>query len=118
MSIAFIEGDVEYGSTVHFFIGGTKEERIRAVANLFSNSRDQLENADFPENTVNWESEEEIKKYVTELFLKDLKCLNDEDFAKHEIYFYISAVDTENEWYKHFEFITSKKGLSITWHHL
>ena len=117
MSIAYIQGDTQYGSTVLFLIGGTREEQIQMIADrmmednhLASWGYDEFYQKYDPDNKVNWENKEEVRKFLVWVLTEDLAVFNTD---MDEIYFYISE-QGEKEWYRHLQYISGgKEGIKV-----
>ncbi len=121
MSIAYIDGDTLYGSTVLFIIGGTRKEQIQNIADkMIENNflgdwgHDEFYQKHDPDNKVNWEDPIEEKAFLIRILSNNLTIFNTDLTKAHEIYFYISVVNSSDDWYKHFEYISGgREGIKI-----
>lgn len=120
-SIAYINGDTLYGSTVLFIIGGTREDKIKKIVErcIEKSEFDGYGPDDFgcdkktDWTQVDWEDEAWYKEFLTQIFTYDISRFNTDLTNNFEIYFYISE-QNENEWYKHFDYISGgREGISI-----
>lgn len=115
-TIAYIKGDSLYGSDVTIYVGGTLKDQVKAIVDKAVED-DMFAGyifSEFPESrdVTDWESITQYEKFLTEIFTKDLTCLNSE--LPGEFYFYIS-VQTEENWLDHFKYITAgRNGVGLT----
>ena len=119
-TIAYINGDTQYGADVTFYINGTREQAVKAIVDnaIADRQFDDWEFSKYPEHkeVTDWNDKEQYRAFLTKILTKDITCLNSDLTKKHELYFYISV---EKEWYNHFRYITGgRTGISIQFENL
>lgn len=120
MSVAYIIGDTLYKTHVTFFIGGTPEQVVEQIVDM-SIKTGQFDGwvfHDFEEanEVTDWEDNDQYRSFLIKILTKDITCLNSDMTKPQEIYFYIS-VQSETEWYRHFDYIISgeRGGININY---
>jgi hypothetical protein len=122
-SVAVIQGDTKYGSTVNFIQGSDRSKIIEKVAEICISigiiERGMEIFMDYEEykEVTDWESDEQCKTFLTKMLNKNIHVFDDGDFSS-EIYFCITE-HSADEWYKHFESIAGgREGMNLTFHDL